>query len=146
MKISSPDFKDKQTIPSKYTCEGEDINPALIFDDIPKNAKTLALIMDDPDAPRKTFVHWILFNMPTKNKILENSSLGTEGINSAGKIGYIGPCPPSGVHRYFFKLYALDCILDLKKGCTKEELLSKMEDHILQKAELIGLYEKKKIK
>lgn len=142
MKILANDFEDGKMMPKKFTCQGEDINPSLKFLNIAKNAKSLALIMDDPDAPNKTFVHWVMYNMPIVNKIGENSSLGIEGMNSAGSIGYFGPCPPSGTHRYFFKLYALDSILDLKKGASKEDLEKAMKDHIIEKAQIIGLYKK----
>ncbi len=141
MKITS-DFKNNEMIPKKYTCQGEDINPTLKFEDIPKNAKSLALIMDDPDAPNKTFVHWVLYNIPITDKIDENSYLGIQGINSAGSIGYVGPCPPSGKHRYFFKLYALDTVLDLKKAVSKEDLKKAMKGHIIERTQLIGLYSK----
>ena len=133
-------FKNNEMIPKKFTCQGEDINPKLIFEDIPKEAKSLALIMDDPDAPNQTFVHWVMYNIPVIAKMDEDSSIGIEGINSAGAVGYFGPCPPTGSHRYFFKLYALDTFLDLKKGASKEELEIAMNDHIIEKAQIIGLY------
>jgi len=141
MKISSI-FKNNEMIPKKFTCQGKGINPKLIFEDIPKEAKSLALIMDDPDAPNQTFVHWVIFNMPITHKIDEDSFLGIEGINSAGEIGYIAPCPPTGSHRYFFKLYALDIMLDLKKGASKKDLELAMKDHIIEKTQIIGLYAK----
>lgn len=142
MKVTSPSFKNNQNIPCKYTCQGEDVNPSLEFSDLPEGTKSLSLIIDDPDAPNGTFVHWVLFNMPIVEKINENSSEGIEGINSSGEIGYMGPCPPSGIHRYFFKLYALDSFLDLKKGCKKQDVEKKMKGHVLAQAELIGLYKK----
>ncbi|NGX62875.1 MAG: putative lipoprotein LppC [Candidatus Anoxychlamydiales bacterium] len=142
MKISSPEFKNNQMMPKKITCQGEDINPSLIFEDIPKDAKSLALIMDDPDAPNETFVHWVMYNMPIIEKLDEDSQKGLEGKNSSGSIGYFGPCPPTGSHHYFFKLYALDITLDLQKGATKLDLEKAIEGHIIKKAELIGLYEK----
>lgn len=142
MKISSPDFKNREMIPKKFTCQGENINPTLKFENISKDAKSLALIMDDPDAPNETFVHWVMFNIPIVDKIDENSSLGIEGINSASEIGYIAPCPPTGTHRYFFKLYALDTLLDLEKGGTKQDLEKVMKGHIIEQAEFIGLYKK----
>ncbi|NGX49912.1 MAG: putative lipoprotein LppC [Candidatus Anoxychlamydiales bacterium] len=135
-------FQNNEMIPKKFTCQGNDINPKLVFEDIPKEAKSLALIMDDPDAPNQTFVHWVVYNMPIIGKIDEDSSIGVEGINSAGAIGYFGPCPPTGSHRYFFKLYALDAMLDLQKGAKKEDLELAMKDHILEKAQIIGLYAK----
>ena len=142
MKISSPAFENNKYIPAKYTCQGEAVNPLLEFYDTPGGAKSLVLIVDDPDAPKETFVHWILFNIPIIDKIMENSSAGIEGTNSDFKQGYIGPCPPSGVHRYFFKLYALDTMLDLKKGVKKYDLIKAMNGHIVAQAELIGLYKK----
>lgn len=133
MKIVSSAFTNNSTIPSKYTCEGENINPPLEFLDVPANAKSLVLIMDDPDAPMGTFVHWVLHNInPSEKGIAENS---------VSYSGYIGPCPPSGTHRYFFKLYALDINLDLQNA-DKNMVEEKMQGHILDKAELIGLYKK----
>lgn len=144
MKITSPDFENNKEIPSKYTCDGENVNPPLKFEEIPNQAKSLILIVDDPDAPGKTWVHWILFNIsPTTEKINENSvpegALG--GITDFGNALYGGPCPPSGTHRYFFKLYALDSNeLDLGGAVLKDELERKMQGHIIEQAELIGLY------
>lgn len=143
MKILSPAFKNNENIPVKYTCQGEDINPPLEFYDVPEDAQSLVLIMDDPDAGGGTFVHWILFNMPLIGRIGERSSEGIEGANSAYQEGYMGPCPPSGTHRYFFKLCALDAKLDLKKGVKKPDLEKKMQGHVLARAELIGLYKKR---
>jgi hypothetical protein len=143
MKIESPVFENQEEIPSKYTCDGQDINPPLEFSEIPERTKSLALIMDDPDAPMGTWVHWILWNIsPERREISENSLPpgAIEGKNSWGRIGYGGPCPPSGSHRYFFKLYALDTQLELSSQADKAELEKAMEGHILEKAELIGLY------
>ena len=140
MKISSPEFKDNQSIPDRFTCEGADINPALVIESIPATAKSLALILDDPDAPMGTWVHWIVFNIPVTSRIEENSVAGTQGINDSGGINYHGPCPPSGTHHYFFKIYALDVLLNLKEGISKKELEKAMQGHILDKAELFGLY------
>lgn len=142
MKITSPEFEDNQFIPKKFTCEGEDITPTLIIEDIPKEAKSLALIVDDPDAPMGTWVHWVVFDIPIINRIEENSIPGKQGINDFGKKDYGGPCPPSGTHRYFFKIYALDKMLNLKEGISKAALEKTMQGHILDKAELIGLYKK----
>ncbi len=139
MEITSV-FKNNEMIPKKFTCQGNDINPKLVFEDIPKEAKSLALIVDDPDAPNQTFVHWVIYNMPIIGNIDEDSSIEVEGINSAGVVGYFGPCPPTGTHRYFFKLYALNTMLDLQKGAKKEDLELAMKDHILEKAQIIGLY------
>ena len=117
--------------------------PPLEFVDIPNNAKSLALIVDDPDAPAKTWVHWVVYNInPQVTEVKENSvpQDGIEGMTDFGKPGYGGPCPPSGTHRYFFKLYALHTILDLPKNATKQMVEQKMQNNILDKAELIGLY------
>ncbi|MBD3289687.1 YbhB/YbcL family Raf kinase inhibitor-like protein [candidate division KSB1 bacterium] len=142
MKITSPAFKNNEAIPTKYTCDGEDVNPPLNIDDLPKEAKELAMIMDDPDAPSKTWVHWVVYNMPVNIHIDENSIPGKQGMNDFGKKNYGGPCPPSGEHRYYFKVYALDNRLELEEGITKKELESAMEGHILEQAELVGLYAK----
>jgi len=144
MKIKSPEFENNQTIPSKFTCEGEDINPGLVIENIPKEAKSLALIVDDPDAPMGTWVHWVVFDIPLVSKIEENSIPGKEGLNTAGRKSYHGPCPPSGTHRYFFKIYALDTVLNLKKDISKGHLEEAMQGHILDQAELVGLYKRKK--
>jgi Raf kinase inhibitor-like YbhB/YbcL family protein len=140
MKLKSSAFRNNETIPKKYTCDGQDVNPPLTIEDIPQHTKEFALIVDDPDAPSKTWVHWVVYNMPVEKYIDEDSSPGTEGINDFSKTTYGGPCPPSGQHRYFFKLYALDLNLKLKRGITKKQLESEMEGHIIEKAQLVGLY------
>jgi len=145
MKLISIDFDHDAMIPKKFTCQGKDVNPQIKFLDVPADAETLALIVDDPDAPGGTWIHWVLFDIPLSGsgvEIKEDSAPGTEGTNSWGRIGYGGPCPPSGTHRYFFKGYALDGKLELKKGATKDQLLKAMDGHVLAKAELIGLYKK----
>jgi len=142
MKITSSAFENNSKIPTKYTCDGESVNPPLSFIDIPTDAKSLVLIMDDPDAPMGTFVHWILFNMDPKiSQIKENSipQSTAQGITSVGKVAYVGVCPPSGTHRYFFKLYALDTVLN-PVNPDKSALGKEMQRHIIDKAELIGLY------
>jgi Raf kinase inhibitor-like YbhB/YbcL family protein len=139
--VKSPAFENNKLIPKKHSCDGEEVNPPLNVEGIPMGAKTIALILDDPDAPRGTFDHWIVWNIPPTGKIAENSVPGTEGLNSAGQQTYIGMCPPSGTHRYFFKVYALDAKLDLKANSTKKKDLEKaMQGHILAKGELVGLY------
>lgn len=146
MKIQSSAFQNNGSIPAKYTCDGLDVNPPLEFLDVPSNAKSLALIMDDPDAPAGTWVHWTLWDMDSKiSSIPENSVPAgvTQGVTSFGKPGYGGPCPPSGTHRYFFKLYALDKELYLPSSTDKNGLLDAMQGHILDQAELIGLYKRK---
>lgn len=142
MKITSAEFENNSSIPSKFTCEGRNINPALDIEGIPGGTESLALIMDDPDAPMGTWVHWVVFDIPVTPKIEENSIPGTQGINSARKLEYHGPCPPSGTHRYFFKIYALDAMLNLKEGASKGALEKAIQGHILDKAELIGLYKR----
>jgi Raf kinase inhibitor-like YbhB/YbcL family protein len=142
MKLTSPEFENNGHIPSKFTCQGEDISPALIVEGIPQDTKSLALIVDDPDAPAGTWVHWVVFNISLTDRIDEKSIPGKQGINDFGRQDYGGPCPPSGTHRYFFKIYALDTELDLKEGIDKKSLENAMEGHVLGKAELIGLYKK----
>lgn len=146
MKISSTQFSNKGPIPKKYTGEGDDVSPPLDFADIPSNAKTLALIVDDPDAPMGTFDHWIAWNIPaTQTRLEENSRVPKQGTNHFRKQSYGGPMPPNGhgPHRYFFKLYALDIELNLPEGSTKEQLEEAMRPHILDKAETMGTYERK---
>jgi len=138
IKVSSSAFEANGTIPRKYTCNGENINPPLEFEGIPEEADSLVLIMDDPDAPMKTFTHWIVWNIEPVAKIEEDSIPGIEGINDFRKIGYGGPCPPSGTHRYFFRVYALDRQLELKAGASRKELESEMIGHIIAEGELMG--------
>lgn len=140
LKITSKVFENNSFIPRKYTCDGEDINPPLEIEGIPKDAKSLALIVDDPDAPMGTWIHWVVWNIPVKEKIDGNSVPGTEGMNGFRKHSYGGPCPPSGTHRYFFKIYALDTKLDLDSNSRKVDLEKAMEGHVLAKGELAGLY------
>jgi Raf kinase inhibitor-like YbhB/YbcL family protein len=142
MKLTSPAFENNKSIPSKYTCQGEDINPALVIEGIPEGTKSLALIVDDPDAPMGMWVHWVVYDIALIPRIDENSIPGKQGINDFRRKDYGGPCPPSGTHRYFFKLYALDQELGLDEGINKKGLEKAMQAHILQKAELIGLYKK----
>jgi len=138
IKVFSSAFESNGTIPRKYTCNGEDINPPLVFEGIPEEADSLVLIMDDPDAPMKTFTHWIVWNIEPIAKIEGDSIPGVEGINDFRKIGYGGPCPPSGTHRYFFRVYALDKQLELKAGASRKELESAMIGHIIAEGELMG--------
>ena len=142
MNIASSAFQHNQMIPKKYTCQGEDINPPLDITGVPSGAKSLVLIVDDPDAPMKTWVHWVVFNIPVAEHIAENSILGKQGYNDFGRNDWGGPCPPSGTHRYFFKIYALDSTLNLKEGSKKQEVEKAMQGHLLGQAELIGLYKK----
>ena len=150
MKIISSAFEHNSKIPSKYTCDGENVSPPLQFLDVPSSAKSLVLIVDDPDAaatsdvaPSKIWVHWVVYNInPQTSEVKENSvpEGGIEGVTDFGKPGYGGACPPSGTHRYFFKLYALDSSLDLPQNATKQMVEEKMQGHVIDKAELIGLY------
>ncbi|MDP3948451.1 MAG: YbhB/YbcL family Raf kinase inhibitor-like protein [bacterium] len=143
MNISSPEFKNSESIPAKFTCQGAGINPQLEISGVPAEAKSLALIMDDPDATVGTFTHWLIWNIDTKiSTIKENNAPGVQGTNGRKENAYIGPCPPSGTHRYFFKLYALDAMLDLKAGASKSELESEIAKHELERAELVGTYKK----
>jgi hypothetical protein len=143
LKVKSTAFTNDQPIPAMYTCEGDNINPPLSVDDIPENTKSLALILDDPDAPKGTFVHWVMWNIPVERTIAENSAPGVQGANGRKESRYTGPCPPSGTHHYHFKFFALDTKLDLKEGSDKPALLRAMDGHILASGELIGLYQKK---
>jgi Raf kinase inhibitor-like YbhB/YbcL family protein len=143
LKIDSPVFENEEMIPSQYTCEGDDINPPLTIGDIPEGTKSLAVIMEDPDAPNGTFDHWLAWNIPVAAKIDENSKPGVAGKNGFGKTGYGGPCPPTGTHRYFFRVYALDAELDLKEGAEKKLLLEEIDNHLLAMGEIMAKYEKK---
>jgi Raf kinase inhibitor-like YbhB/YbcL family protein len=150
--ISSPAFEDGGPMTAKYTCEGADISPPLQWDGVPGGARTLALIVDDPDAPdpaapKMTYVHWVLYNLPVDGGGLPEGTLsadlpaGTlEGVNDWQRTGYGGPCPPIGRHRYFHKLYALDAVLDDLGRPTKDELLAAMEGHVIAQAVVVGTY------
>jgi Raf kinase inhibitor-like YbhB/YbcL family protein len=140
--VESPAFANNELIPAKYTCVGSNINPALVITNIPNGTKSLALIIDDPDAPNGTFDHWIMWNIPVIAVIDENSAPGIQGKNGKGENKYIGPCPPSGTHHYNFKVYALDTKLDLPVGSDKNALLKTMDKHILASGGLIGLFKK----
>lgn len=142
-------FRDGDTIPAEYSCDGRDVSPMLSWGGIPAGTKSIALIMDDPDAPRGTFVHWVFFNIPAetqklpkaipKNQTLSDGS--RQGMTDFGWVGYSGPCPPPGKpHRYYFKVYALDTKLELPPGASKAELEKAMKGHILAKGELMGKY------
>ncbi len=144
--ISSPAFGHNGNIPSKYTCDGKDLNPPLAIRNVPPGAKSLVLIVDDPDAPAGTWVHWLLWNIaPDAAEIREDSvpKGAIQGINDFRKHAYGGPCPPSGTHRYFFKLYALDGLLNIGPNSQKAELEKAMQGHILSQTEIIGLYKRK---
>jgi Raf kinase inhibitor-like YbhB/YbcL family protein len=149
--LTSNAFRHQQSIPSKFTCDGEDISPPLQWTSGPPPTRSYSLICDDPDAPGGTWVHWIMFNIPAEvNEIsedipgkdtLENGSV--QGVNDFGKPGYGGPCPPSGIHHYSFRIYALDTVLDLPSGISKAQLIEAMNDHILAYGELIGTYSRR---
>jgi Raf kinase inhibitor-like YbhB/YbcL family protein len=139
--VKSPVFAHNTIIPKKYTCDGDGINPPLIIEDVPKQAKSLSLIMDDPDTPSGTFDHWVVWNIPpSTTKIAENAVPGTEGLNSSGGRSYTCPYPPSGTHRYFFKVFALNIVLDLSADSGKRDLEKAMKGHILAQGELVGLF------
>jgi hypothetical protein len=140
--VKSPVFGDNGIIPAKYTCDGEGISPELNIQDIPPGTKSLAVIVEDPDAAKGTFDHWLIWDLPVRDRIEEGCREGTQGNNGRGKPEYMGPCPPSGVHHYHFKVYALNNRLELPTGTNKETLMKAMDGHILGSGELIGLYKK----
>ena len=139
--VKSPAFESNKLIPEKYTCDGDNVNPPLIIEDVPEETKSLVLIIDDPDAAAGTWNHWLVWNIPpSTRKIGENTVPGTEGISTYRRHAYGGPCPPSGTHRYFFKVYALDTKLDLNSNSQKKDVEKAMEGHVLAEGELLGLY------
>jgi len=141
--IISSVFENKGSIPTKYTCDGDDVNPPLEIEGIPENTKSLVLIVDDPDAPMGTWDHWIVWNIPPTEKIEENSVPGVEGLNDFRRRSYGGPCPPSGTHRYFFKVYALDTELNLKPNSRKKDVERAMRGRVLAQGEILGLYRRR---
>ncbi|MBI1920504.1 MAG: YbhB/YbcL family Raf kinase inhibitor-like protein [Geobacter sp.] len=143
LSITTTAFAQKGAIPSRYTCDGGDMNPPLAIAGVPAGTKSLALVMDDPDAPAGIWVHWVVWNIPSETREIGERSVpagAVQGLNSWSRTGYGGPCPPSGTHRYFFKVYALDAMLNLKPLTTKAELEKAMAGHILAKGELMGTY------
>lgn len=148
MELISPAFNNGAMIPPKHTCDGADVSPPLEWNSVPAGTKSMALICDDPDAPMGTWVHWVYYDIPEETKSLpENIAArehtangGKQGTNDFHKIGYGGPCPPGGTHRYYFKLYALDIMLNLAPGATKNQLLKEIENHVLSEAQLMGKY------
>ena len=150
--ITSSAFEDGGMIPLKYTCDGNNISPPLKWQGIPAKTKSIAIICDDPDAPMGTFVHWVLFNLPPETEGLDENFPDEEtfpdgarqGITDFGKTGYGGPCPPSGTHRYFFKIYALDTKVDMASIADKPALIKAMEGHLLARGRLMGRYERQK--
>jgi Raf kinase inhibitor-like YbhB/YbcL family protein len=142
MVVESPEFGENGMIPEKFACEGQNVNPTLTIKNIPKEAKSLALIMDDTDAPHGTFDHWVVWNIPPQGTIAENTVPGIVGKNSKEENNYTGPCPPSGTHHYHFKVFALDTMLELPTETDKDGLEKAMENHIVGTGALIGLFEK----
>ena len=151
IKLNSLAFSDGDIIPDKFTCDGADISPPLEWGLVPENAKSIALICDDPDALMGTWAHWVYFDIPASMKSLPENITpeenpvngGKQGTNDFGRIGYGGPCPPGGTHRYYFKIYALDTILHLPAGIDKKQLLKTMKGHIIGQAQLMGKYKSK---
>jgi hypothetical protein len=148
MELKSSVFNEGKSIPSLYTCDGKDISPPLEWSGEPDNTKTFALIADDPDAPMGTWVHWVIFNIPSSTHVLSEgierkkqlSDGSIQGVNDFKRPGYGGPCPPSGTHRYFFKLYALDSELSLGPDAVKKDLENAMKGHVLAEAQCMGTY------
>lgn len=152
IQLTSTAFADGHAIPSKYTCDGSDVSPALTWSNAPAGTKSFALIADDPDAPVGTWVHWVVYDLSADTSSLPENVAKSQyipgnakqGLNDFKRLGYGGPCPPHGKpHRYFFKLYALDTMLDLKPGVTKKDLLKAMEGHVLAEGQLMGMYQRK---
>jgi len=151
MKLTSSAFREGESIPKQYTGDGADVSPPLAWDSVPEGVKSFALICDDPDAPRGTWVHWTLYDLPPEARSLAENTPRTrtlangarQGLNDSGKIGYAGPYPPSGTHRYYFKLYALDARVNRDPGLTKAHLLQAMQGHILAEAQLMGRYSRR---
>lgn len=148
LKVISAAFKEGEPIPRPYTCHGVNVSPPLEWSGVPKSARTIAIIADDPDAPAGTWVHWVLYNLPSDNiGFVENlpatenlKAGGFQGKNDFGRIGYAGPCPPSGTHRYLFKVYALDAELPLEAGATKADVEKAMQGHVVLQGQLMGTY------
>lgn len=151
IRVMSSAFEEGGMIPPQYACDGQDISPPLSWESVPEGTRSIALIADDPDAPRGTFVHWVLYDLPAntrelpentpRDKTLPNGA--KQGVNSTGRTGYMGPCPPSGTHRYFFKIYAMDAPTNLPPGKSKADLLKTMEGHILAQGQIMGTYRKR---
>lgn len=141
--ITSPDFEHEGELPSKFTCDGDGGNPTFTIQGLPERTRSLALIMEDPDVPTTTFNHWVVWNIQPTNTIEHNSVPGIEGMNSIGKTSYLRPCPVEGEHRYFFKIYALDQMLELEPDSNKHKLENAMEGHVLAKGEIICVYRKR---
>jgi Raf kinase inhibitor-like YbhB/YbcL family protein len=138
--VKSPKFENNGRIPPKYTCDGDEVNPPLTIEGLPKETKSLVLMIEDPDASSGTWNHWLVWNIPPTTKIKENTVPGIQGVNTAGRRAYEGPCPPLGTHRYFFKVFALDVKLNSNPNSRKEDVEKAMMGHIMAKGELLGLY------
>jgi len=143
LRVTSPAFTNNGLIPREYTCDGNDVNPPISIEGIPEGTKSIVLIVDDPDAPRGTWDHWIVWNILPGQKIEEKSVPGIEGFNDFGRRSYGGPCPPSGTHRYFFKVYALDTTLNLSSNSRKKDVEKAMAGHILAQGQIVGLYSRR---
>ena len=147
MKLTSFAFEPNQPIPTRFTCDGVNHNPPLTFSQVPEEAQSLALVVEDPDAPTKVFTHWLVYDFPPSARHISEHEVppsSTEGVNDFGARGYRGPCPPSGTqHHYVFKLFALDTKLALPEGTRKEDVLAKMKGHVIATAELVGTYRRK---
>ncbi|MBI2621095.1 MAG: YbhB/YbcL family Raf kinase inhibitor-like protein [Candidatus Levybacteria bacterium] len=145
MKIKSPVFSENQIIPTIYTCDGDNINPHLDILETPANAQSLALIMDDPDAPNGTFTHWMMWNISPQIKEIPEGGVpegAIQGLNSGGRVGYFPPCPPTGMHHYYFKIYALNRKLNITPNISREELEREIDGSIIDKAQLVGTYQR----
>ncbi len=144
MKVTSPAFADKGNLPKKYTVDGKGVNPPLTIENIPDGTQSLALIFDDPDAPSGIFTHWVVYDIPVTANIEEDSVPGKQGLTTARGLDYISPAPPSGTHRYIFKIFALDKKLNLPEGASRQMVEKAMEGHIIDKAEITSLYKREK--
>jgi len=151
MELTSPVFEEGGEIPAKFTCDGENVSPELVISGAPEGAKSLVLIMEDPDVPPQVredrmWNHWVAFNIPPETETIPENTQpeGTKGVNTSRGLGYGGPCPPDREHRYFFKLFALDTLLELEEGATKEQVLEAMSGHVLAEAQLMGMYNRKR--
>ena len=143
MEVTSPAFSNNDLIPEQYTCDGINVNPPLRIGHIPEGTKSLAIIVEDPDSLSKTWIHWVMWNIPVREEIGENAVPGVEGLNDFNLHQYGGPCPPSGTHRYYFKVFAVDTILELPAHTNAHELEKAMQDHILTSGQLMGKYKRR---
>lgn len=145
MKLTSLEFQNNNQIPVKFSCQGQGVNPELLISDVPEFTKSLVLILDDPDAPNGTFTHWIVANMPPEILRIDENSVppGIQIINTTGNINFVAPCPPSGNHHYIFELFALDAVLNIDENILRAKLDQLISEHLIEKTELIGMYEKK---